>query len=372
MTNPIPVFRPPIPRAWQRELATVVESRWWGYGPRCHALEREFMRDGAGWALATNSCTSALYLAGRCLTGSSGGEVIVPALTFASTAVAFHEAGLRVRIADVDPVTLMLDVKSAAACITSLTRAIVTVHLYGQKQDLHSLRSLCDAHNLRLVEDCAHRLNARTEPTVADFACFSFNAVKEAPAGEGGMLWGRHIAYEDQCRAISYLGMKVDTIQRSSSTVHKAYAYSPQGGLKLRFSDLSAAFVHACTDELTGWHEARRRISARYDAAFMHISPTVHLLPRNGTADSFLMYVVRVADKNREQLRQMLAKSGIATSVHYPTLSDHPLFSKDSCCPIAEQAAREVVTLPIFPELTVVDQDRVIAEFLAAIEHCEQ
>jgi dTDP-4-amino-4,6-dideoxygalactose transaminase len=368
MTNAIPVFRPPIPRAWQRELAAVVESRWWGYGPRCHALEREFMRDGAGWALATNSCTAALYLVGRCLAGSTGGEVIVPALTFASTAVAFHEAGLRVRVADVDPVTLMLDVKSAAACITPLTRAIVAVHLYGQKQDLQSLRDLCDEHNLRLVEDCAHRLYARTESTVADFACFSFNAVKEAPAGEGGMLWGRHIADEEPCRAVSYLGMKVDTIQRSSSTVHKPYAYSLQGGLKLRFSDLAAAFVHACTDELSSWHEARRKICARYDTAFMRLAPTVRLLTRNEMADSLLMYVVRVPDNQREQLRQALAKSGIATSVHYPSLSEHPLFVTDGCS-IAEQAACELITLPCFPELTVADQDRVIAGFLAAIEH---
>jgi len=371
MTNSIPVFRPPIPRAWQRELAAVIESRWWGYGPRCHALEREFVRDGAGWALATNSCTAALYLVGRCLAGSTGGEVIVPALTFASTAVAFHEAGLRVRVADVDPVTLMLDVKSAAACITPLTRAIVVVHLYGQKQDLQSLRELCDAHNLRLVEDCAHRLNARTESTVADFACFSFNAVKEAPAGEGGMLWGRHIADEEPCRAVSYFGMKIDTVQRSSSTVHKSYAYSLQGGLKLRFSDLVASFVHACTVELSGWHDARRRICARYDTAFRHLSPTVRLLPRHETADSFLMYVVRVPNKQREQLRQALAKSGIATSVHYPPLSEHPLFSTRGCG-IAEQAASELITLPCFPELTVADQDRVVAGFLAAMESGEQ
>jgi dTDP-4-amino-4,6-dideoxygalactose transaminase len=368
MTNSIPVFRPPIPRAWQRELATVVESRWWGYGPRCHALEREFVQDGTGWALATNSCTAALYLVGRCLAGSTGGEVIVPALTFASTAVAFHEAGLRVRVADVDPTTLMLDVKSAAACITPLTRAIVAVHLFGQKQNLQSLRKLCDARNIRLVEDCAHRLNARTESTVADFACFSFNAVKEAPAGEGGMLWGRHITDEESCRAISYLGMKVDTVQRSSSMVHKPYAYSPQGGLKLRFSDLAAAFVHACTDELSGWHDTRRKIFARYDKAFTHLAPTVHLLTRNETTDSYLMYVVRVPDSRREQLRQGLAKCGIATSVHYPPLSKHPLFSTHSCG-IAEQTACELITLPCFPELTVADQDRVIAGFLTAIEH---
>lgn len=368
MTNAIPVFRPPIPRAWQRELAAVVESRWWGYGPRCHTLERDFMRNGAGWALATNSCTAALYLVARCLAGTSGGEVIVPALTFASTAVAFHEAGLRVRVADVDPMTLMLDAKSASACITPLTRAIVVVHLYGQKHDLQSLRDLCDKHNLRLVEDCAHRLNARTESTLADFACFSFNAVKEAPAGEGGMLWGRHIADEEPCRAVSYLGMKVDTAQRSSSTVHKPYAYSLQGGLKLRLSDLAAAFVHACADDLSGWHDARRNICARYDTAFMHLAPSVRLLNRNETTDSFLMYVVRVPEKQRERLRQELAKSEIATSVHYPPLSEHPLFSTHSCG-IAEQAACELMTLPCFPELTVADQDRVIAELLAAVKH---
>ena len=366
--NPIPVYCPPIPRSWQREMESVVDSRWWGYGPRCRALERWFIRDGQGWALATNSCTAALHLVGRRLAESPGGEVIVPAATVACTAVAFHEAGLRVRIADVDPVTLMLDAESAASCITPLTRAIVVVHLYGQKQELRSLRNLCDTHNLRLVEDCAHRLDAKTEPTVADFACFSFNAVKEAPAGEGGMLWGRHAADEEPCRDASYVGMKIDTFQRSSSTVHKPYAYSLQGGLKLRFSDLNAAFVHACKDELESWHHARQAICARYDNVFRHLSPAVRLLTRNETDDSFLMYVIRVEDSQREQLRQTLAKSGIATSVHYPSLSKHPLFLT-SGCRNAELAACELITLPCFPELTIADQGRVIAEVLAAIEH---
>jgi dTDP-4-amino-4,6-dideoxygalactose transaminase len=324
-----------------------------------------------GWALATNSCTSALYVVGRCLATPCAGEVIVPAITFASTAVAFHEAGLCVRVADVDPDTLMLDLKSVAACITSATRAIVTVHLYGQKQELQALRDLCDTHHLRLIEDCAHRLDARTESTVADFACFSFNAVKEAPAGEGGMLWGRNATDEEACRAISYLGMNVDTLQRSSSAVHKPYAYSAHGGLKLRLSDLSAAFVHACLDELRAWHEARRKIFARYDQAFNGLSPIIRLLPRNEEVDSFLIYVVRVGEKHREQLRQTLAKNGIATSIHYPSLSEHPLLAA-KCCPIAEKAAREVVTLPCFPELTVADQDRVIAGFATGIEQGRQ
>ena len=243
----------------------------------------------------------------------------------------------------------------------------MAVHLYGQKQDLQELRDLCDMHKLQLVEDCAHRLNAKTESTVADFACFSFNAVKEAPAGEGGMLWGRHIADEEPCRAMSYLGMKVDTIQRSSSTVHKPYAYSLQGGLKLRFSDLAAAFVHACKNELVFWREARQRIFARYDKALKHLDSTVRLLTRDKLADSFLMYVVRVSAEQREQLRQALAASAIATSVHYPPLSEHPLFSLTECR-VAEQAAKELITLPCYPELTVADQDRVIAAFLAAIE----
>lgn len=371
MTNFIPVFRPPIPNAWQREIAAVVESRWWGYGVRCGNLESEFTQIRGGWALATNSCTSALYLAGRCLAGVSRGEVIVPAITFISTAVAFHEAGLRVRVADVDPSTLLLDVQKAAALVTPETRAIVSVHLFGQKQDLRPLRALCDEHGLSLIEDCAHRLDGRAESSLADFSCFSFNAVKEAPAGEGGMLWGRHVSDEGICRANSYLGMNVDTAQRASSAVHKAYDFSSRGGLKLRLSDLSAAFVHACKDELGAWRRARQRLHARYFAAFRELDTKAQLICRDADDDSLLVFALRVPVEHRERLRQTLAARGIATSVHYPSISEHPIFSIANC-PIAERAGRELVTLPLFPELSDVDQDRVIAAFGAAVEHIQK
>lgn len=371
MTSPIkttvPIYRPSIPQGWKEQLESVVESRWWGYGPRCHALEREFVNVREGWSLATNSCTAALYLIGRFLTttNASRREIIVPAMTFVSTAMALREAGLIVRLADVDPSTLLLDPESAASLINENTIGVVAVHLYGQLQDLTRLRELCDTNNLYLIEDCAHRLDARSEPSVADFACFSFNAVKEATGGEGGMLWGRAPDQEVLCRNISNLGMDMDTLYRSSSLVHSSYGFSEHGGLKLRYSDFSAAFVQSCLVEFQSWHIARTRIVERYNNAFLPLM-RISIQPRNLSNDSCLMYVVRVPEVSRNRVRQSLAEKGIATSLHYPSLSEHPLFGGFSC-PEAERASRELVTLPCYPELSAEDQGRVIDAIREAV-----
>jgi len=359
MKATIPVFRPPIPRAWKGEVEKVMESHWWGYGPGCHALEREFCRTRGGWALATNSCTAALYLVGRRLVEQGHKEVIVPAITFVSTAMAFHQAGLRVSVADVNPDTLTLSVASARAKVRRGTGAIVAVHLFGQRQDLGPLRTLCDERGLSLIEDCAHRLGTKDEAGLADYACFSFNAVKEAPAGEGGMLWGRRIADERECRAASYLGMDVDTFQRSAQRVHRPYAFSAGGGLKLRLNDLSAAFVRACLPEMDTWRASRREVFGDYDRALGLAGGDAQTIRRDYTSDSMLMYVFRVAAAKRDGLRKALAEGGVATSVHYPSLSEHPLW-RDQSCPRAELHSREILTLPCYPGLTKTARRKVL------------
>ncbi|HZW72471.1 MAG TPA: DegT/DnrJ/EryC1/StrS family aminotransferase, partial [Caldimonas sp.] len=185
---PIPVFRTRVSPLARERLQRTLDSGWLGYGPECRALEQRFVDRRGGWALATSSCTSALYLAGRLarrLAPDGPAEVIVPSLSFVASAVAFAQAGLTPVIAEVDPESLLLDVAAAERAITPRTRALVVVHLYGQRhRDLARLRALADAHGLLLVEDCAHRLDVLDDGApVGDLLCYSFNAVKELPAG---------------------------------------------------------------------------------------------------------------------------------------------------------------------------------------------
>ena len=364
----LPLFRPWIsPAARERALA-VLASGWLGYGPQCQALERIFVGPRGGWALATSSCTTALYLAALlCRDDRDEPEVVVPAITFISSAMAFAHAGFRVRVADVDRSSLTLTAATAAPLVTPRTRAIVVVHLYGQRApDLAALRALADERGVALIEDCAHRVDlADSGPRVGDIACFSFNAVKELPGGEGGLLWARDPGLEAHARAASNAGLALDTLQRTATTQHRDYRFTSDTGLKLRSNDIAAALVLGALDGWRDARDARQRQFERYDELLARFAPEVEPMPRSAD-DSFLMYVVRA--RRRALLREGLAERGISTGVHYSSLAHHPLFA-----PYAGPRARDddldatIVTLPTAAELPAEAQVRVAAAISEAL-----
>lgn len=332
-----------------------LESRWWGYGPRCHALEQAFTARWGGRALATSSCTAALYLCALELR-KRGHEVIVPAITFVSTAMAFAHAGLRVVLADVDE-RLMLTERTVAPLLSEKTAAVVAVHLYGQRCDVDELWDLCSRRRVALIEDRAHRVGLDDAPR-GDVACLSFNAVKEIPVGEGGMLWCRDDAVADSAGRSSYLGMDVDTWSRSRQARHVDYVFSPSTGLKLRMTDIDAALALAGLSALPSRTERRQHIYARYEKVCGGGASPV-TLPARTPADSLLMSVARVPSAARESIRQALARRGVATSVHYPSLASHELFTSDRC-PVAAQASEQLVTLPSSADLSEDEVDAVV------------
>jgi UDP-4-amino-4-deoxy-L-arabinose-oxoglutarate aminotransferase len=352
-------------------LATL-ESGWLGYGPECRQLEQKFTQSRGGWALATSSCTSALYLAGRLvrsLSGESVTEVIVPAVSFVASGVAFAQAGVRPVIADTHVDNLLLDPRAVERVLTPRTRAVLVVHLYGQRSpDLRRLRALADAHGLLLIEDCAHRVDLLdNEGPVGDLLCYSFNAVKELPAGEGGILWGREVAHEPWVRSVSNLGLTVDTMERAATLRHADYAFVAEPGLKLRSNDLAAALVNAGLESLAECRAHRREQFLLYDRLLAPLAPAVCALHR-GDDDSYLMYVVKVPAALRETMRATMAAAGVATSVHYPSLARHPLFGNKLPGGSCGDQDQSIVTLPTFPDLSEDGQRRVVATLTRALE----
>ncbi|MBP9713421.1 MAG: DegT/DnrJ/EryC1/StrS aminotransferase family protein [Sterolibacterium sp.] len=355
----IQVFRAVLSEEAIAEASQCMREGWVGYGPRCHRLEQHFVDQQGGWALATGTCTSALYLSALLLEPAPGDEVIVPATTFVSTAMAFHWAGWQVRVADVDPETLLLMPENVEAVATDRTRAVVAVHLYGQRAAVHELNAFCTSLGYTLIEDGAHRLPLSGEAAPAgQFACYSFNAVKEAPAGEGGLLWCADATREADARQISNLGLSFDTLQRCSTLPHRDYEFSAYGGLKLRLNDIAGTLALHGVNRLVETRQQRQALARRYDQAFRDLSPCLQLMHRQSD-DSGLMYVVRIEKGRRSALRAALAGAGIASSVHYSSLSQHPFFSGTSC-PNAEQAQQEVLTLPLRLNLTAAEQDKII------------
>lgn len=360
----IPLYRPPLVDAASEALLNCYESGWWGYGPACRRIEARFTVANGGWSLATSSCTSALYIAGCLVHEAERNEIIVPAITWVSSAAAFIQAGFSVKVADVCPDTLLIDPGSVRSLISSRTRGLVAVHLYGQQCDMKPLRDLCDRYGLVLIEDCAHNLGGNRP--LGDFACYSFNVLKEAPGGEGGLLWGREFQHEEIANQISGLGIKDDTIDRIRFSRHSSPRFSTVPGIKLKMMDLAASIVEVMLDHVDEFHAKRSSIFERYTKGLKVMSSFIEPLVRreSQTKDSLLMYVIR--SRYSSMLRQILSERGISTGHHYPPLSTHPLVTTSSS-PVADRVANSLVTLPCFPDLTEPQQDKVIDEIKSAI-----
>jgi aminotransferase len=338
------------------ELQACLASGWIGYGPRCNALEGRFERRG-GAALTTTNCTAALHLAAKLCMSSERDEILVPAITFVSSAMGFRYAGMKVKLVDVCNQTGLLDQDKIEQALSPRTCAILAVHLFGQRVETGPLRALCDRRGLFLIEDCAHRIDLLDEqPLLADIACYSFNAVKEAVGGEGGLLWCRDPELAGRARSISNLGMTVDTAMRASSPAHRDYEFTDELGLKFRGFDISATLVLAGLDHLPEARRKRRLIFDVYNAA-IEGRDIFQAIPR-GPEDSCLMYAVRVTDHRREAIRAGFAECGIATSVHYPSLSRHHVFGSDRLAE-AERLDEELLTVPCFPGMLDKEIDRV-------------
>ncbi|HEV3238823.1 MAG TPA: DegT/DnrJ/EryC1/StrS family aminotransferase [Casimicrobiaceae bacterium] len=367
----IPVFRPQLPAAMRHRLERTLDSGWIGYGPECRMLEAAFTAPRGGWALATSSCTSALYLAGRLIQRSCAAvapEIIVPSVTFVASTMAFLQAGMRPVLAEVDPRTLLLEVSTLHRLLSPRTRAVLVVHLYGQRHpDLPGLRTFADRHGLALIEDCAHRVDLLdAAPPLGDLLCYSFNAVKELPGGDGGMLWGRDTDQEQCAREVSNLGLTGDTMQRAATLRHADYGFGTLPGLKLRSNDIAASLVNAALAHLPKWRSERRAQFQLYDQALARLMPMAQPLPRQDD-DSCLMYVIKVPAASRDRVRTELAAAGIATSVHYPSLAWHPLFLEHGRGARCESQDERVVTLPSFVGLSSEDIARVAAELGRAL-----
>lgn len=353
----VPLYKPPILQKANEALSKCFLSGWWGYGNACKELENRFTIHRGGWALATSSCTSALYIIARLLEHTPDSEVIVPNITWVSSAMAFLVAGFKVKTADINPINLMIDVETIKPVVTKNTKAVLVVHLYGQKANTKAISEYCKANNLILIEDCAHRIDIENIP-LADYCCYSFNTVKEIPCGEGGMIWCRKMEEEKRAQAISYLGMEVNTWQRTSITKHRDLIFSNSTGLKLQLHDLAATIANAMFEFKESGKNKRENIFKIYNEHLQSLTPKINLLQRTKD-DSFLMYVISLNNINREFLREQLASVGISTSVHYPSLSNHPLIEKSNT-PIGDSYSENILTLPCYPDMSVDEQFSVI------------
>jgi len=326
-------------------------------GPEVEAFETEFAAASRlKYAVGVGNGTDAIALCLRAIGVGPGDEVITTPLSAAFTALAILMVGARPVFADIEPVCLTLDAEAVDRAVTSKTRAIVPVHLYGQAADLEGLARVASRHNLPIVEDAcqAHLATAAGQPvgSVGLASAFSFYPTKNLPAvGDGGAVATNDPAIADKVRRLRNGG-------QSSRYRHEL------AGVNSRLDELQAAVLRARLPYLQSWTAKRREIARTYKDAISH-SAAAPLVERD-PGHVYHLFVVRTAEGQRDALASHLASRGIETLVHYPvsiTRQAALAASNPAACPLAERACEEVLSLPLYPSLTL-DEARTVAEVL--------
>jgi dTDP-4-amino-4,6-dideoxygalactose transaminase len=328
-------------------VARVLRSGSFILGREGEALEAELAAYcGCREAVGLASGTDALHLALRALGIGHGDEVIVPAFTFIATAEAVSYVGATPVFCDVDPRTFTLDPKRAEEAITPRTRALLPVHLYGLPADLETLGALAARHGLALIEDAAQAVGAeragRRAGSVGLAGCLSFYPTKNLAAyGDAGML------------VTSDAGLAARVRRLRNHGARNRYRHE-EVGFNSRLDELQAAILRVKLRRLDDWTGRRRRIAAAYRAALADTPLTLPVEPA-GCRHVYHQYTVRAPERDR--LHQALNAAGIRSMIYYPIpLHRQPAYAAlsyaEGSLPETERAAREVLSLPCYPQMT--------------------
>ena len=328
-------------------VARVLESGQFVLGPEVEAFEREFAGHcGTTEGVAVNSGTSALHLALLAAGVQPGDEVITVPFTFVATAAAICYTGARPVFVDIDHNTFTMDVTKIEAAITSRTKAILPVHLYGQPADMDPILEIAARHNLVVIEDAcqAHGALYKSRPvgSLGDAGCFSFYPGKNLGAyGEGGILVTNRPNIARQARMLRDWGQ-----ERKYHHVLKGFNYRMEG--------FQGAILRVKLRHLDAWTEARRAHAAVYDEL---LCDSEVLVPQQAPYARHVYHVYAVRHSDRDSLARTLQAHGVATGIHYPVpVHLQPAYADlghhVGDFPESERAANEVLSLPMFPELT--------------------
>jgi len=343
-------------------LQSVLESTAFAGGPFVAAFEKEYAAFcGCEQAIGVSSGTSALWLALVGLGVGPGDEVITTPNTFIATAEAISFCGATPVFVDVDPVTYTMDPDLLESAITSQTKAIIPVHLYGQPADMDPILAVAKQHGLLVIEDAcqAHgsEYKGRKAGSLGDAGCFSFYPGKNLGAyGEAGAVITNN----------AELAQKIRMLRDHGQSEKYKHAYI---GWNDRMDGLQGAVLSVKLRYLDQWNNARRERADFYDELLEDLPQIV--LPREAAYAQHIYHIYAVRVPNRDALLAALNNQGIGCGIHYPVpihlqKAYECLGYARGSFPVAEESAREVLSLPMYPELTI-EQLEKVADALAAL-----
>ena len=341
-------------------IARVLESSQFILGPEVEAFEKEFASYcGVQHGIAVNSGTSALHLALLAAGVGPGDEVITVPFTFVATVAAIQYAGAEAAYVDIEPETYTLDPAQLESAITPRTKAIIPVHLYGHPADMDPILEVARRRKLVVIEDACQAHGAeykgRRTGSMGELGCFSFYPGKNLGAyGEGGLVTTSNAEYDHKIRMLRDWGA-----ERKYEHLLRGFNY--------RMDGLQGAILRVKLRHLEEWTESRRRHAALYGSL---LAPSGVSVPRAASWARHVYHVYSIRSTARERLHRVLQEHEIQSGIHYPVpvhlqpAYASPRYPRGSF-PRSEAAAREVLSLPMYPELTS-EQIQTVCDTLSA------
>lgn len=354
-------------------LIRVAASGHYILGPEVKAFEEEMARYlGVKHVIGCANGTDALFLALAALKIGAGDEVITTPFSYMATSESIVRAGAKPVFVDIEPDTMNMDVSLLQAALTPKTKAILPVHIFGQAANMDEIVRFARQHNLAIVEDCAQAIGSEYKGSkvggIGEIGCFSFFPSKNLGAfGDGGMCTTNDDELAERLRMLRVHGSR------------KRY-YHEESGLNSRLDEIQAAILRVKLPHINEWNHARQAVADRYDAQLKSLSQFVKTPYRHTDGKHvFHQYTLQLqGDKPtqlRDQLQQALQQSDVQSMIYYPvplyrqqTHADLKLNPADY--PVCEDISDRVLSLPMFPELTLEEQEtvvRVLADALKAM-----
>lgn len=348
----------------EKNVIEVLRSGSYILGPNVKAFESEIAEYcGAKHAVTCANGTDALQLALRALEIGQGDEVITVAFTFVATTEAIGVVGAKHVFVDIDPDTFLLDAALLESKITPKTKAIIPVHLYGQPAQMDVIMDIAKRYNLYVIEDCAQAIGSTFKGqkvgTFGDIGCFSFFPTKNLGAfGDAGMITTNS----------EYLAKRVVSLRNHGSAVRY---YHDEIGLNSRMDEIQAAILRVKLPYIDEWNKKRREVAYRYNELLKDVEGVV--TPKEGPNTYCVYHQYTIQVPHRDEVHKFLQENGIGAMIYYPVplhlQKVHSyLGGKLGDLPVTEDKTTKVMSLPMFPEITLEQQKQVVDTLKRALD----
>lgn len=374
----IPVAKPALGAEEEKVVIEALRSGWLTSGPYVQSFEKSFGETvSAPHVVALSSCTAALHLCLVHLGVKPGDEVITSPLTWPSTGNTILRMGAKVVFADICRDTLNIDPQAIESAITPRTRAIMPVHLAGQPCDLEAVYAVARKHNIPVVEDAAHALGAAYKGipvgNYGEYSCFSFYAIKNITTMEGGVITLKDAEAARHLRMLAANGLMCTAWERYGRSAVAAPPEVVEPGFKYLMGNVSAAMGVEQLRKFPAFKAARQRIAHMYRAVLSNIDEITLPVTISDVEHAWHLFIVRLnlarLNKTRDEIAAALRRENIGTAIHFYGLHLHRYYRETQgttpeLCPEATAASYEVLSLPLFTQMT----DRHVGEVVEALK----